>query len=87
MKKQDDVINIGCPLFSSKVNFTAEWRSAIECHMKLLEKILGKREAIPKLGRNDICWCGSGKKYKHCHLESDEKKRSKVIASTCTTSA
>ena len=87
MKKQDDVINIGCPPFFSKVNFTAEWRSAIGCHMKLLEKILGKREAIPKLGRNDICWCGSGKKYKHCHLESDEKKRSKLIASTCTTSA
>ncbi len=22
-------------------------------------------------GRNDPCWCGSGKKYKHCHLKSD----------------
>lgn len=21
----------------------------------------------PKLGRNDLCFCGSGKKYKHCH--------------------
>jgi len=20
-----------------------------------------------KLGRNDPCWCGSGKKYKRCH--------------------
>ena len=19
------------------------------------------------LGRNDLCWCGSGKKYKKCH--------------------
>ncbi len=26
-----------------------------------------------KLGRNDICWCGSGKKYKSCHLMMDEK--------------
>lgn len=26
-----------------------------------------------KLGRNDSCWCGSGKKYKACHLEMDEK--------------
>ena len=25
-----------------------------------------------KLGRNDLCWCGSGKKYKHCHMEFDE---------------
>ena len=21
----------------------------------------------PKVGRNDPCHCGSGKKYKHCH--------------------
>ena len=24
-----------------------------------------------KLGRNDLCWCGSGKKYKKCHMEQD----------------
>jgi preprotein translocase subunit SecA len=24
------------------------------------------------LGRNDPCHCGSGKKYKACHLEADE---------------
>jgi hypothetical protein len=28
--------------------------------------------AEPKLGRNEPCWCGSGKKYKKCHLDSDE---------------
>ena len=22
-----------------------------------------------QLGRNDPCWCGSGKKYKHCHMQ------------------
>ena len=26
---------------------------------------------MPKLGRNDPCPCGSGKKYKHCCLEQD----------------
>ncbi len=26
-----------------------------------------------KLGRNDKCWCGSGRKYKACHLEFDER--------------
>ena len=26
-----------------------------------------------KLGRNDACWCGSGKKYKNCHLAFDRK--------------
>jgi preprotein translocase subunit SecA len=25
------------------------------------------RNAAPKVGRNDPCPCGSGKKYKHCH--------------------
>ena len=32
---------------------------------------LGGEVVVPdvahKLGRNDKCWCGSGKKYKHCH--------------------
>jgi hypothetical protein len=27
------------------------------------------------IGRNDLCWCGSGKKYKHCHLESDQAQQ------------
>ena len=26
----------------------------------------------PRPGRNDPCWCGSGKKYKKCHLDQDE---------------
>lgn len=26
-------------------------------------------------GRNDPCWCGSGKKYKRCHLAADEGRR------------
>ena len=28
----------------------------------------------PRPGRNDPCWCGSGKKYKKCHLEADERR-------------
>jgi uncharacterized protein YecA (UPF0149 family) len=28
------------------------------------------------IGRNDPCWCGSGKKYKKCHLGSDENRSS-----------
>ena len=30
---------------------------------------------MEKLGRNDHCWCGSGKKYKQCHEAFDEKIR------------
>jgi SEC-C motif len=37
-----------------------------------------------QLGRNDPCHCGSGKKYKQCHLAKDEEaeraKRAKVAA-------
>ena len=29
------------------------------------------RREGPKLGRNDPCWCGSGKKYKQCHGKLD----------------
>ena len=28
---------------------------------------------MEKPGRNDPCWCGSGKKYKKCHIDYDEK--------------
>lgn len=32
-----------------------------------------RKTAKSALGRNDPCWCGSGKKYKNCHLKSDER--------------
>lgn len=28
---------------------------------------------MKKLSRNDLCWCGSKKKYKQCHLTIDER--------------
>lgn len=28
---------------------------------------------MDKPNRNDVCWCGSGKKYKKCHIDFDEK--------------
>jgi methionyl aminopeptidase len=30
-----------------------------------------------KIGRNDRCWCGSGRKYKQCHEQSDEQNLKK----------
>jgi len=30
------------------------------------------RRERPKIGRNDPCWCGSGKKYKKCHMAADQ---------------
>lgn len=33
-------------------------------------------KAEPRPGRNDPCWCGSGKKYKSCHSAQDDKVES-----------
>ncbi|MEM6283638.1 MAG: preprotein translocase subunit SecA [Chloroflexota bacterium] len=32
-----------------------------------------RKSAKKKIGRNDPCWCGSGKKYKHCHYKEDRQ--------------
>ncbi len=34
------------------------------------------------LGRNDPCWCGSGKKYKHCHMRQDMEAQQGQVAAT-----
>ena len=39
-------------------------------------------QARLKTGRNEACPCGSGKKYKKCHLEADEKAQSAALAKT-----
>ena len=33
----------------------------------------GQQPQRKSLGRNDPCWCGSGKKYKNCHLGTDNR--------------
>ena len=44
-----------------------------------------------ELGRNDACHCGSGKKYKKCHLEKDEiagrKEREKAALNAAKVAA
>jgi len=50
--------------------------------MKFLEKLFSldrKPEKKEETGRNAACPCGSGKKYKRCCLDSDEKKRRKQM--------
>ncbi|MEF3275905.1 MAG: SEC-C domain-containing protein [Chloroflexus sp.] len=37
------------------------------------------RTGAPKLGRNDPCYCGSGRKYKDCHLRQEEEWRSQQL--------
>ena len=31
------------------------------------------KEMLREMKRNDACWCGSGKKYKKCHMDFDER--------------
>jgi preprotein translocase subunit SecA len=38
-------------------------------------------------GRNDPCWCGSGKKYKHCHMRQDMGATQPVEAKAAPQSA
>ena len=54
-------------------------------HMGLLDKLLHRRppKAAANLGRNDPCWCGSGRKYKRCHYESDIKYFSRSLKTAC----
>jgi hypothetical protein len=42
-----------------------------------LGNLFSSKPAKPQveLRRNDPCWCGSGKKYKKCHLDKDEKEK------------
>ena len=40
----------------------------------VLVELLGRFQAVPRpdLGRNQPCWCGSGRKYKKCHLHHEQ---------------
>ncbi len=44
---------------------------------KLASLMSSKDECMPSITptRNEPCWCGSGIKYKKCHLIEDEKKK------------
>jgi preprotein translocase subunit SecA len=39
-----------------------------------------RKTSKEKMGRNDPCWCGSGKKYKACHMKQDERERRERIS-------
>lgn len=39
---------------------------------RTIEPFLAPATRGPRLGRNDPCWCGSGRKFKHCHQTAKE---------------
>jgi hypothetical protein len=38
-----------------------------------------KKKQKQKSGRNDPCWCGSGRKYKDCHYSLDQAQRAEQL--------
>jgi preprotein translocase subunit SecA len=49
----------------------AQAQAQAQANAQRLSQDTVRREA-PKLGRNDPCHCGSGKKYKSCHMKTDQ---------------
>ncbi len=49
---------------------------------KLVSLMAPREDNAPtiKPERNEPCWCGSGKKYKKCHLLEDDRKMAAVKA-------
>ena len=55
----------------------------------ILKYLLPAEDNIPERrpGRNEVCWCGSGTKYKKCHFHDDDEKLRKKGAANCQSSA
>lgn len=47
-----------------------ETTPALARDLKMMRELSGSNG--PKIGRNEPCWCGSGRKYKQCHLGAVE---------------
>lgn len=45
-------------------------RAAVR-RMERWRPLASRRGSVVRPGRNEPCWCGSGRKYKKCHLDSD----------------
>ena len=65
-----DLIELRAAILELGGSMTAE-QEAKYATLMLLRKAR-ERRALP--GRNEPCWCGSGTKYKKCHMQEDEAK-------------
>ena len=57
--------------------------------MEWLKRLFGggRSPAVDQIpGRNDLCWCGSGVKYKRCHMSSDQSRARASVRTPCATS-
>lgn len=53
-----------------------------DLELKQLDMDLQLEYTQPKLGRNDLCHCGSGKKYKKCCILEDQQYQSHALTHT-----
>ena len=57
---------------------STEWRSHIDVPAKPVQTPEPPQATVspsPPPKRNAPCWCGSGKKYKFCHMHSDRQQK------------
>jgi hypothetical protein len=55
------------------------WFASWEAAQERRTNVVGAPVRQRKVGRNERCPCGSGKKYKKCHLALDEAARPRVV--------
>jgi hypothetical protein len=49
-----------------------KYRQGMKPAERFRQRMFSAASTSRKLGRNEHCWCGSGKKYKRCHLRTDQ---------------
>lgn len=73
------------PSYRKEVEIRKQYQAQIKAD-NIRQKVRAERDVLhsvplkpvtvaKKPGRNEPCWCGSGKKYKKCHIDEDQKKR------------
>jgi hypothetical protein len=63
------------PLQAELIQLMEAEEKELRTEIEILETYL-RQHSPPKLGRNDPCWCGGGKKHKKCHWKSDREASS-----------
>lgn len=69
-------------LFCAAPGMLSCYNAASGCDMQIGDIGMTKpspRKKPPKIGRNDPCWCGSGKKYKDCHQPIEQAQRAEQM--------
>jgi len=80
---EDAVVTLGgelSPTQRAKLDHARAISQAFRQMFEGIEERLVPARRAERPGRNDPCHCGSGRKYKKCHLESDRAGRVEVRA-------